>query len=117
MSFKSKNSFKSRSDESKRIMEKYPDRFPIICEKANNKNNKDIPLIDKNKYLIPQDLTIGQFVYVIRNRIKLPAEKAIFLFVGGIIPSNSEIISNVYNQYKDNDGFLYITYSGESVFG
>jgi hypothetical protein len=30
---------------------------------------------------VPQDLTVGQFVYVIRKRIKLPAEKAIFIFV------------------------------------
>lgn len=42
--------------------------------------------IDKKKYLVPSDLTCGQFVYVIRKRLKLPAEKAIFLFVNGVIP-------------------------------
>jgi GABA(A) receptor-associated protein len=41
----------------------------------------DIPDIDKKKYLVPADLTVGQFVYVIRKRIKLQPEKAIFIFV------------------------------------
>jgi GABA(A) receptor-associated protein len=41
----------------------------------------DIATIDKKKYLVPADLTVGQFVYVIRKRIKLSPEKAIFIFV------------------------------------
>ena len=40
----------------------------VICEKADR---TDIPLIDKKKYLVPSDLTVGQFVYVIRKRIKV----------------------------------------------
>lgn len=38
------------------------------------------------RYLVPADLTVGQFVYVIRKRIKLSAEKAIFLFVDNVLP-------------------------------
>lgn len=38
------------------------------------------------RYLVPADLTVGQFVYVVRKRIKLSAEKAIFIFVKNILP-------------------------------
>ena len=38
------------------------------------------------RYLVPADLTVGQFVYVIRKRIKLSAEKAIFIFVDNVLP-------------------------------
>lgn len=38
------------------------------------------------RYLVPADLTVGQFVYVVRKRIKLSAEKAIFVFVKNILP-------------------------------
>ncbi len=38
------------------------------------------------RYLVPSDLTVGQFVYVIRKRINLPAEKAIFVFVKNSLP-------------------------------
>ncbi|KAG5414334.1 hypothetical protein IGI04_001901 [Brassica rapa subsp. trilocularis] len=50
----------------------------VIVEKGEK---SDIPTIDKKKYLVPADLTVGQFVYVIHKRIKLSAEKAIFIFV------------------------------------
>ena len=38
------------------------------------------------RYLVPADLTVGQFVYVIRKRIKVSAEKAIFMFVKNFLP-------------------------------
>ena len=38
------------------------------------------------RYLVPADLTVGQFVYVVRKRIKLGAEKAIFVFVKDTLP-------------------------------
>lgn len=69
------------------------------------------------RYLVPSDLTVGQFVYVIRKRIKLSAEKAIFIFVDNVLPPTGEIMSSVYEEKKDEDGFLYITYSGENTFG
>jgi GABA(A) receptor-associated protein len=56
-------------------------------------------------------------VYVIRKRLKLPAEKAIFLFVGRVIPPTAAMLNSIYEQYKDPDGFLYISYSDENVFG
>lgn len=76
-----------------------------------------MPEIDKNKYLVPYDLTIGQFVYVIRRRIDVPAERAIFIFVNDILPPTAATLSSVYEEHKDEDGFLYILYSSENTFG
>ncbi|KAF8379247.1 hypothetical protein HHK36_028679 [Tetracentron sinense] len=103
-----------RRAEAARIREKYPDRIPVIVEKAER---SDIPNIDKKKYLVPADLTVGQFVYVIRKRIKLSAEKAIFIFVDNVLPPTGAIMSTIYDEKKDEDGFLYVTYSGENTFG
>ncbi|CAK9173199.1 unnamed protein product [Ilex paraguariensis] len=86
----------------------------VIVEKAER---SDIPNIDKKKYLVPADLTVGQFVYVIRKRIKLSAEKAIFIFVDNALPPTGAIMSAIYEEQKDEDGFLYVTYSGENTFG
>lgn len=58
----------------------------------------------------PKDLTVGQFVYVIRKRIKLMPEKAIFIFVGDILPATAALMSSIYEEYKDEDGFLYVSY-------
>lgn len=86
----------------------------MICEKADR---SDIPDIDKKKYLVPSDLTVGQFQYVIRKRIKLAPEKALFIFVSNSIPPTASLMSTVYEEQKDDDGFLYVQYSGESTFG
>ncbi|CAA2972786.1 autophagy-related 8C [Olea europaea subsp. europaea] len=82
-SYKIQNPLEKRKAESTRMREKYPDRIPVIVEKAGR---SDVPDIDKKKYLVPADLCIGQFVYVVRKRIKLSAEKAIFVFVDNILP-------------------------------
>ncbi|CAN6199160.1 unnamed protein product [Urochloa humidicola] len=103
-----------RQSESNRIRDKYPDRIPVIVEKSGK---TDIPDIDKKKYLVPADLTVGQFIYVVRKRIKLSPEKAIFVFVNNTLPPITSLMSELYEEHKDGDGFLYMTYSGESTFG
>jgi len=113
-SFKISNPLEARMSESSRIREKYPDRIPVIVEKAGQ---SDVPDIDKKKYLVPADLTVGQFVYVVRKRIKLGAEKAIFVFVKNTLPPTAALMSAIYEEHKDEDGFLYMTYSGENTFG
>ena len=44
--------------------------------------------IDKRKYLVPSDITVAQFMWIIRKRIQLPSEKAIFLFVDKTVPQS-----------------------------
>ncbi|URE46123.1 Peptidase inhibitor I9 [Musa troglodytarum] len=112
-SFKLEHPLERRQAEAARIREKYPDRIPVIVEKAER---TDIPDIDKKKYLVPADLTVGQFVYVVRKRIKLSAEKAIFVFVKNTLPPTAAMMSAIYEEHKDEDGFLYMTYSSENTF-
>ena len=114
-SFKKKYNFEERANESQRIMQTYPGRIPIVCEK--NERSKNTPNIDKTKYLLPPDLTVGQFMYVIRKRLTLNPTNAIFLFVNNCIPPSSIAVSELYEMYKDQDGFLYFVYSSENVFG
>lgn len=114
-SFQEKYPFAQRKAESARIIEKYPDRVPVIVELSTKKS--DVPNIDKHKYLVPKDLTIGQFIHVIRKRIKLSPEKAIFIFVNNVIPSTGDLMISVYEEHVNEDGFMYITYSGENCFG
>ena len=57
----------------------------MIVEKAPGSNIQEI---DKRKFLVPSDISIAQFMWIIRQRIQLPAEKAIFLFVGKVLPQS-----------------------------
>jgi GABA(A) receptor-associated protein len=89
---------------------------PVICERSS-KSSTSLQDIDKKKYLVPVDLTLGQFVYVIRKRLALPPEQAIYISVNGTIPPAASLMSTIYSENKDSDGFLYCTYTGENVFG
>jgi GABA(A) receptor-associated protein len=113
--FKRDFSLQYRIVESSRVLAKYPDRKPIICEKAPNQ--KGLPDIDKKKYLVPDELTIGQFIYVVRKRMTLRPDEALFLFINNKIISTTSTIGHVYFCEKDPDGFLYVQYSKENVFG
>ena len=109
--FKDEHPFEKRKAESERIRQKYSDRIPVICEKIEK---SDIATIDKKKYLVPSDLTVGQFVYVIRKRIKLSPEKAIFIFVDEVLPPTAALMSSIYEEHK---GMLSFFPSSFSVVG
>jgi GABA(A) receptor-associated protein len=116
MNFRSIHCFEARSGESARIREKFPDRIPIIVERAKN-SSADLPKIDKQKYLVPGDLSLSQFIFIIRRRLSLESDQALFLFVKGVLPTTGVLMRELFSQYKDADGFLYIEYCGENVFG
>ncbi|EJT98529.1 autophagy protein 8 [Dacryopinax primogenitus] len=113
--FKQEHSFGSRQKESARLRAQYPDRIPIIVERAEGSN---APPLDRTRFLVPSDLSVGQFHYIIRKRIKLRPEDAIFLFVQeATMPPTATLMSAMYEQYQDEDGFLYVKYAGENTFG
>ena len=113
--YKQKTPFEKRLKESENILQKYPNRIPAIVEKFSK--CKNIENIDKIKYLVPDDLTIGQFVFVIRKRLKLTPDKALFIFINNRLPTTLTLMKDIYANEKDDDNFLYIQYSGENTFG
>jgi GABA(A) receptor-associated protein len=114
--FKDKFDEKARFLESNKIMHKYPERIPIICERGRFCHSS-IPKLDKIKYLVPHDLTVGQFIYVIRRRLKLNPHQTIFIYCHNKIIKSTEPMGFLYEANKDNDGFLYLFYVSENVFG
>ena len=114
--FKSQFSFEDRIKTFEKLIQKFPDRIPVICEPSNNPNI-DISHYEKTKYLVPQNITIGEFLLTIRNQLKLNSEEAIFLFINNTLPSITKSMGEIYNKFKDADGFLYLIFSGENTFG
>lgn len=116
-SFKEQHSYDDRVEEARRIIMKYPDRIPVIVQKHTSGNTDSLPNLQKTKFLVPDHITYGQFLYIIRTRIHLQPEKALFLFVNNKLPSASSGMRSIYEQNKDEDNFLYCFYSSESTFG
>lgn len=104
-----------RKEQSTRIKLKYPNRIPVILEKYYGSTSA--PEIDKNKFLVPGDSTVGAFIHIIRKRMQMSEKAALFLFCSNSIPPTSELMSILYEKHKDEDGFLYLCYTSENVFG
>ena len=107
-----------RRDEAARIRAKYPDRIPVIAE-CDPKSKAAIGALTRTRFLVPNDLTMGQFAYVIRKRMALPPEKAVFLLIAGrVLAPTAMLMSQAYMEHKDaDDDFLYVAVSGENTFG
>merc|ERR1712105_362782 len=112
--YKEEHPFEKRRAEGEKIRRKYPDRVPVIVEKSPKARIGDL---DKKKYLVPSDLTVGHFYFLIRKRISLRPEDALFFFVNNVIPPTSATMGSLYQEHHEEDFFLYIAYSDESVYG
>jgi GABA(A) receptor-associated protein len=112
--YKQEHTVEKRKAEGEKIRRKYPDRIPVIVERAPKAK---VAELDKKKYLVPADLTVGQFYFLIRKRIALRPEDALFFFVNDVIPPTSVTMGTLYQEHKDEDQFLYMAYSDESVYG
>ena len=104
-----------RKEEYNKVIQLNPGKIAIICEKAPKSN---IAEIDKSKFLINDDITFQQFSFVIRNRLNIGKEEALFFLVNGkkVLTGNDEM-SEIYSKYKEEDGFLYIAYAAEEIWG
>mmetsp|Transcript_119753 Transcript_119753/g.168569 ORF Transcript_119753/g.168569 Transcript_119753/m.168569 type:complete len:87 (-) Transcript_119753:288-548(-) len=76
--FKDAHPEEERKLQSAKMLEKNPDKIPIICEK--HKKSK-LSALDKNKYLVTEKYKVYQFIHLLRNRINLKQEEALYLFV------------------------------------
>ena len=113
--FKVDTPLEKRIEEVQKITSKWPGRIPIILEKSKNSQLEDIP---KSKFLCPSDYTVQQFLGCIRKKVKMRRDTALFIFVNGkeLVTGDASMLA-IYEQKKDEDGFLYMIYSDQDVMG
>ena len=105
-----------RKEQFKILQTKHPNKIPIILEKDPLSKFEGI---QKTRHLINKDFTVSKFQLMIKKLLKLPEEEALFLSAKGKYNITGEkSIEEIYRTYKDKqDGFLYVMYSSELVYG
>jgi GABA(A) receptor-associated protein len=115
---RTKDTLEKRKMLSKALFEKFPDRLPVIIEKS--KTEKITSTINKSKFLVSQDTTVSEFMCILRKRMSVDENSSIYIFTNNknkVLLSGSLSMGTIYNQHKDEDGFLYLEYCYENVFG
>lgn len=98
-----------------RVSKQYPDKYPIIVL-----SDDKTPQLDKQKYMVIKTMTFGQFATIIRSRLTLTQDMALFYFVGKYkkCVHHSQTIGELASLFANaDDHFLVIHYRGESAFG
>ena len=113
--YKKEKTFEERRAEYEKVIKDHPKKIPIICEKAPKSK---INNIEKTKYLVDGSLSLPQFTASIKKKLDMDEKDALFLLANGkkTLPQN-ETLSTIYKKYKDKDGFLYIAYAIEEIWG
>ena len=86
-------------------------RVPIIIDGKNELN------ILKNKYIAPKNLTMGQFLFILKTKINAKPTDSIFILCNNKLVNNTDIIGDIYEKNKEEDGFLYMYVTIENTFG
>jgi GABA(A) receptor-associated protein len=114
-SFKSEMDCQARKLKSRSLMQRHANHFPIYIEGAKEAGSFT-PY--SAKVVIDRRILGCHFFTMMRDQMKVEPEIAINFFLNGRYKlTGDRQMGEVYDRYKDEDGFLYIAYTEQASMG
>lgn len=96
------------------LPQKFHDRVPTVL----NDTTGDILNSEKGRFLLNKDVTLGQFMSMLRKKNKIAPHEAIFVYCNNVLPKSNTSMIDLWVDYQDvEDNILYLTCSKENTFG
>ena len=109
-------SLEQRRMEAKDSRIRYPTKIPLVVERS--RSEKQLSSMDKMKWLVPHEMSILQLSLVLKQRLRCQPHQQFFLLINGrVFPHLHTPLATLHNQFSDEDGFLYLSYSSQECFG
>ncbi|GIY61756.1 hypothetical protein CDAR_36821 [Caerostris darwini] len=101
--------------EARYVLEKY-NRIPVIVTPGRHLRNTH-PDLSFERFMLPVELQVYQLLNILRRRLEMGNHEALFVYIKQTIPTPSQTMLELYNDFQSEDGYLYFTFSPEEVFG
>ena len=107
------NPLTKRIQHSKKLIRNNNNRIPLLLY-VNKPSSIELK---KTKYLLERSMKVREFIHKIRKRTKVTRDMGIFLYIKNKLLSPQEEFGKIYDNLKNEDGFLYLTISEMATSG
>jgi len=118
--YKKQKTFEERQEEAAAVLSRHPDKLAVVLERV--RGEKMLPVLDPCVFTIGRGTKFAELMMRIRKRLQLNNRQTFYLIVNPegskpLMPANTDEVDEYHNQYKEKDGFLYIAYGSQEVYG
>lgn len=108
--------FDDRVQQANRFKSRFPNSVPVVSLKDPRSS---LPAKLHNQlFLVPRTLAAAEFTALIRKKVNLLKTQAMMLFINSKVLITADItISELYDRYCAEDGFLYILCTDHESYG
>lgn len=102
-----------RKADAQKLLLKNPLKVPIVIQMS--KQAQSLLGIPKSKYLVPNTMTLGSLMAMLRTRFSIKDTQALYFFVDGKLYVPGTVIADL--RKHSEDGFVVIDLMLENTFG
>ncbi|GIX81410.1 hypothetical protein CDAR_400641 [Caerostris darwini] len=108
--------FSYRNNLANEMKAKFPNRIPVIVERASNE--QVFLNLDTDKFLVPENISYFHFAALSRSRLNIRNHQPFCISVNKMClksifkgAQGNQLMGDMYRENPDDDGFLYFVYS------
>ncbi|CBZ25761.1 putative ATG8/AUT7/APG8/PAZ2 [Leishmania mexicana MHOM/GT/2001/U1103] len=98
----------ARRAECERVCREHPEQLPVVVESANSSHVRFLA--------VPRDATVADLEAEVRQTLGT-ANKKVALAIEGSSPASTTVLGDIFDAFKQVDGFLYVSCTRESAMG